>query len=239
MRLHVLEQGYIEAKRAVFLTEQGERELVTTTWPVRCYLCEHSDGWLLWDTGLPEADLVADPWARGGWKKVVTSPLVQWLAGLGISPHDITYLGLSHLHIDHAGNANPFASATVLIGAREQTGVLKSKGSSPYFPDDFAMLRESRTILVDDTHDVFGDGAAVIYAAPGHTPGHQILVLTMPNQEPLILVGDAFYAPEDLTHRRAPEWNDDFAETFRTMERIERLAAEMGARLVIHHDLNS
>jgi glyoxylase-like metal-dependent hydrolase (beta-lactamase superfamily II) len=84
-----------------------------------------------------------------------------------------------------------------------------------------------------------GDGAVVIVAAPGHSPGHQVLVLTLPGQEPLILVGDAFYAPEDLARRRIPQWNSDPAESFRSMDRIEQMAAEIGARLLIHHDPNA
>ena len=63
MRLHVLQQGLIEARDAVFLNERGEPELVNADWPVRCYLVEHPQGWLLWDAGLPEAPLAADPTA--------------------------------------------------------------------------------------------------------------------------------------------------------------------------------
>jgi N-acyl homoserine lactone hydrolase len=236
VRLRVLEQGVIEARNAVFQTERGEPELVTAAWPVRCYLVEHPGGLLLWDTGLPEAALSAGPLALGGWPKRITAPILPWLGELGIGPQDIAYLGFSHLHIDHAGNANAFAASTVLLGAREHAHAFGPDAREPYRPDDYAALRESRTILVDDRYDVFGDGSAVIVAAPGHSPGHQLLVLTLPGQEPLILVGDAFYAPEDLVQRRIPQWNSDPAESFRSMDRIEQMAGEIGARLLIHHD---
>ena len=239
MRLRVLDQGYIEAEDAVFLTERGGPEVVTATWPVRCYLVEHSSGRLLWDTGLPEAPLLGNPLGLGGWRKGITAQLVPWLGGLGIAPRDITYLGFSHLHIDHAGNANLFAASTVLLGAREYAHAFAPDVQHPYRPEDYAALRESRTILVDDTHDVFVDGTAVTAAAPGHTPGHQALVLRLPDREPLILVGDALYAPEDLTRRRVPDWNLDRAASFRSMDRIERMATELGARLLIHHDPNA
>ena len=236
MRLHVLEHGYLEVVDAPFVAEQGGRERVTATWPDRCYLVEHPAGLLLWDTGLPEADLLADPWARGRWKMVVTAPLLPWLAGLGVAPRDVTYLGLSHLHLDHAGNANRFAAATVLVGAREHDHAFGPDAGVGYHPRDYAALRGSRTVLVEETHDVFGDGSAVIHAAPGHTPGHQVLLLDLPVRGPLILVGDAYYAPADRTRRRAAAWNVDVAESFRSMDRIERLAATTGARLFIHHD---
>jgi N-acyl homoserine lactone hydrolase len=239
MQLRVLEHGYIEAKDVVFLTERGDAELVTATWPVRCYLVEHPNGLLLWDTGLPEAAQLADPLAFEEWASIST-PLLPWLGELGIAPRDITYLGFSHLHIDHAGNANLFAASTVLLGGREHAHAFGPDAREPYRPEDYAGLRESQTILVDDRYDVFGDGAVVIVAAPGHSPGHQALVLTIPGQEdPLILVGDAFYAPEDLARRRVPKWNIDLAESFRSMDRTERMAADMGARLLIHHDPNA
>lgn len=236
LRLHELNQGLIEARDAVFLNELGELELVNADWPVRCYLVEHPRGWLLWDAGLPEAPLAAGPSALGGMPKHITAPLLPWLSEFGLTPADIPYVGFSHLHGDHAGNANHFAALTVLLGAREHAYAFSPGLRGPYRPMDYAALRKSRTILVDARHDVFGDGAVVIVAAPGHTPGHQALVLTLPDQQPLILVGDAVYAPADLVHRRVPEWNTDHAESFRTIDRLQRMAAEMDARLVIHHD---
>jgi N-acyl homoserine lactone hydrolase len=238
MRLRVLEQGVIEARDAVFVTEDGERELVNAVWPVRCYLVEHPSGLLLWDAGLPEGSPGNSPPA-GKFPRSIRQPLVPWLAGLGLTPADIAYMGFSHLHNDHAGNANGFAAATVVVGAREWAHAFGPDPGSVYRPQDYAALRDSRTILVDETQDLFGDGTAVIHAAPGHTPGHQILLLTMPGQEPLLLVGDAFYAPEDRTHRRVPEWNVDPVQSFRTIDRIEHLAAETGARLLVHHDPNA
>ena len=213
--------------------------MVTATWPVRCYLIDHSGGLLLWDTGLPEAAQLADPRAFAEWA-VISAPLVPWLGGFGITPRDITYLGFSHLHIDHAGNANLFPDSTVLLGAREHAHAFGPNARDPYRPEDYAGLRESQTILVDARYDVFGDGAVEVVAALGHSPGHQVLVLTMPGQEPLILVGDAFYSPEDLVRRRVPEWNyNRTMSPFAQSDRIEQMAAEMSARLMIHHDPNA
>jgi len=76
MQLHVLNHGYLEAVDAEFITAGGEHELITTTWADRCYLIEHPHGRLLWDTGLPEAQLLDDPRALGGFTKVITAPLV-------------------------------------------------------------------------------------------------------------------------------------------------------------------
>jgi glyoxylase-like metal-dependent hydrolase (beta-lactamase superfamily II) len=238
--LHVLEHGYLEAVNAPFIDERGRRHLVTTTWPDRCYLVAHPAGLLLWDTGLPEADLLTDPWARGGYKKVITAPLLPWLAGLGVVPRDVTHLGLSHLHVDHAGNVGPFTAATVLLGTREHAYAFGPDiDDHAYHRADYASLEERETVLIGESHDVFGDGTAVIHAAPGHTPGHQVLALALTEPGPLVLVGDAFYAPEDRTRRRVPTWNTDLDASFRSIDRIEQLATASGARLLVHHDPES
>lgn len=239
MQLHVLEHGYLEAVDSPFLTEDGKQELVTTTWPDRCYLIDHPRGRLLWDTGLPEAKLLADPFAVGELKKVITAPLLPWLDTFGVSRDDIDYLGFSHLHVDHAGNANLFASATVLLNAHEHAFAFAPDVAAGYYPEDYSALRDSSTILIEDQHDVFGDSSVVIHAAPGHTVGHQILILSLPDHRPLILAGDMYYDEADRIHRRAPAWNADLAATFHSMDRIERLATEINAQLLIHHAPNA
>jgi N-acyl homoserine lactone hydrolase len=236
MQLHILEHGSIDAVGAEFVDEAGVVEQVDVTWPVRCYLLVHEAGVLVWDTGLPEADLIADPWARHKWKMAITSPLVPWLAEFGLSPADVTHLGFSHLHLDHAGNAGLFPDATVLLSAREHAHAFGPTINTAYHVGDYAMLQERPTVLVDIVHDVFDDGTVVIHAAPGHTPGHQVLALTLPEPGPVLLVGDACYGAEDLVRRRVARWSIDVAESFRTLDRVEQLAAATAARMLIHHD---
>ena len=232
MRLHVLEHGYIDAVEEPFLTEDGAEELVTTRWVDRCFLIDHPAGRLLWDTGLPESRC---PLTFGDTKMVVTNPLVHLLSSCGVGFEDIEYLGFSHMHVDHAGNANMLAGSTILINALEHTYAFGPEASGVYFPDDYSDLRDSRTVLIEDQYDVFGDGTVVIHAAPGHTVGHQVLLLQAPDHRPLILAGDVYYDNMDRVHRRAPEWNADQAESFRSMDRIEGLATALDAQLLVHH----
>jgi glyoxylase-like metal-dependent hydrolase (beta-lactamase superfamily II) len=47
--------------------------------------------------------------------------------------------------------------------------------------------------------DIFGDGTLVTVHTPGHTPGHQSLVVTLPDYDnPLFLCQDACYMEENL-----------------------------------------
>ena len=57
-------------------------------------------------------------------------------------------------------------------------------------PAYYAALKTSKTVIIqDDEHDVFGDGAVIIKSAPGHTPGHQVLYLTLPRTGGVVLSG--------------------------------------------------
>src|SRR5436853_2491162 len=69
---------------------------------VTCYLIKHSQGWLLWDTGLGDA-IVSMPAGQKSNAGVWTSKktLAGQLAEIGLKPSDVRYLALSHSHPDH------------------------------------------------------------------------------------------------------------------------------------------
>src|SRR5688572_8098722 len=52
---------------------------------------------------------------------------------------------------------------------------------------------EQPVTKVEGDHDVFGDGSVTILAAPGHTPGHQSLLVKLPKTGALVLSGDAVH----------------------------------------------
>jgi glyoxylase-like metal-dependent hydrolase (beta-lactamase superfamily II) len=51
---------------------------------------------------------------------VVTRTLKSQLAQVGYKPEDITYVAISHAHIDHTANLNAFAASTWLTRAAER-----------------------------------------------------------------------------------------------------------------------
>jgi hypothetical protein len=85
-----------------------------------CYLFKHTQGWLLWDTGLGDA-IASMPEGQksnaGVWhvKKTLTSQLDE----IGVKPSDIRYLALSHSHGDHVGNVKLFPQAMLVVQKAE------------------------------------------------------------------------------------------------------------------------
>jgi glyoxylase-like metal-dependent hydrolase (beta-lactamase superfamily II) len=84
-----------------------------------CYLLKHSQGWMLWDTGLadaiaamPDGQKPADPKATH-WFRPKT--LASQLEALGVKPSDIKFVALSHTHPDHIGSVEMFPQAMLYV----------------------------------------------------------------------------------------------------------------------------
>jgi len=83
---------------------------------------------------------------------------------------------------------------------------------------------------------VFGDGSAMILATPGHTPGHQSLVVRMPRTGVVILAGDVAHFRENWEARRVPAINFNKEQSSASMQRLAGVMATQNAQLWINHD---
>ncbi len=214
-------------------------EVSTLELSVPCYLVEHAEGSLLWDAGLSDAlaGQDASPQSSGSVATVTTTLRAQ-LADLGYEPSDVTYIAMSHLHYDHAGNANDFAASTWLVQRPEYEAAFSEDPAAYRFdPQYYGALETAETVILDGDHDVFGDGVVVIKSAPGHTPGHQVLFVDLAEYGPVVLSGDLYHFPESRALRRVPTFNFDAEMTLEAMDRVEDFLIETGARLWIEHDI--
>ena len=175
--------------------DDGSMKGVARTFVDPCYLIRHPSGDLIWDTGVPEgiADSPNGVDPKGAWVHIVVkNKLSEQLGELGLKPADIKYLSFSHMHFDHTGNGNLFAGSTWIVDADERAAMFSDSARKT---DDFAgysALEKSKIELIegDATRDVFGDGSVVIYQAPGHTPGHTVLLVKLAKSGPILLTGD-------------------------------------------------
>jgi len=90
-------------------------------------------------------------------------------------------------------------------------------------------------LLAGDT-DVFGDGSVTLVSTPGHTPGHQSLLVHLKNSGFIILSGDVVHLEENFEKDTVPSLNTDKAASIASMERIKRMIATYKAKLFINHD---
>lgn len=222
-------------------------EVETVRMSVPAYLIEHARGTLVWDAGcVPDRAWVPNDGPvehhiqlpDGSQRRVtMTRRIDGQLADVGHSPAGITFLALSHYHYDHTGNANAFVASTWLARPAERTAMFGSPAPRLTQPADYARLRTARTELVEvDEFDVFGDSSVRMIATPGHTPGHQLLVVRLARTGTVVLSGDLYHYSEERLLDRVPTFEHNPNETRRSRTAIEELLRVESARLWIQHD---
>jgi glyoxylase-like metal-dependent hydrolase (beta-lactamase superfamily II) len=243
VRLYVLDCGRINVANGDSMGFKPG-ELATANMVTPCFLIVHPKGTLMWDTGeIPDSAFATGvkPATQGAF--TVDRPLLPQLAAIGYTPADITYLALSHYHGDHVANANAFASSTWIVqqgdrdaifGPRPENAQRLGAVASPAF---FTDLAKSKTIVLKgEDRDVFGDGSVVIKFTPGHTPGHQSLFLKLQKTGPILLSGDLYHYPEEITYKRIPPFDSDKDQTAKSRAMIEDFVKKNHAQLWIQHD---
>jgi N-acyl homoserine lactone hydrolase len=247
LRLYVLDCGAIHvADTARYELRRDEVE--TSELSVACFLVVHpKKGALIWDVGAvpdsewrPTGGTIVHPLSLpdGQTRDItLTRSLGAQLAAIGYPPAKIRYIALSHYHYDHTANANSFAGSTWLVRPVERDAMFATTAPGTTRPDTYAQLRNAKTILIEaDQFDVFGDRSVVIKFAPGHTPGHQMLLLRLKNTGPVLLSGDLYHFPQERTLNRFPVFEFDKEQTRRTRMEIDEFLRTTGASLWIQHD---
>src|SRR4051812_37044639 len=176
-----------EQHRAL-LHEDGSMHL-----PIGCFVVRTGDRTVLVDCGLGPLDL--------GW--LVGGRLPDALAAAGVAREDIDTLVCTHLHLDHAGwlahdGAPFFPNATVRFGAADWHTWVERAHERDTVRNAMLMLQAQ-----DRLEPIDADGAAIApgitaRAAPGHTLGSHLLVISS-GDERVLLLGDAVTCPVQLT----------------------------------------
>jgi glyoxylase-like metal-dependent hydrolase (beta-lactamase superfamily II) len=246
LRLYVLDCGTIHvADTARYELRRDEVE--TPELSVACFLVVHPKGALIWDVGTvpdsewqPTGTSIVHPLSLpdGQTRDItLTQSLGAQLAEIGYTPSKIRYIALSHYHYDHTANANAFAHSTWLVRRVERAAMFGATPPGTTRPDTYAQLKTAKTTLIEsDQFDVFGDSSVVIKFAPGHTPGHQMLLVRLKNTGPVLLSGDLYHFPQERTLNRFPVFEFDREQTRRTRVEIDDFLKTTGASLWIQHD---
>lgn len=197
-----------------------------------CYLIKHAQGWFLWDTGIPDAVAAmpngltpADPKAVT-WKRPKT--LAAQLDQLGVKPSDIKGMAVSHTHPDHIGNVEMFPDTMLYVQKAEYDW--PGTNNQPRFKPTHPVTK------LEGDRDVFGDGSLTILSTPGHTPGHQSLLVKLPKTGAVVLSGDAVHFKSNWENRGVPVNNTSKEQTLASMEKISDTLTKEKAQLWINHD---
>jgi len=237
LRLYVFDCGTLDIPDPSPYRLKKE-ELASVMMSAPCFLVVHPKGTLMWDTG-PVPDSNFKPGGGPATMRYATSirPLTARLAEVGYAPADIKYLALSHFHWDHVGNANLFAGATWLVPKAERDIMFADPPSPRTEPANFSALKNSKTVFITtNDYDVFGDKTVVIKAAPGHSPGHQVLFLKLAKTGPVVISGDLYHYPEERKLNKVPTTEFNADQTIASRATIEAFLKKTRAQLWIQHD---
>lgn len=241
VRLYALDCGRGTFSNVDMFADDGSMANVSRELVVPCYLIQHPSGELLWDAGF--SDAIHD--MQGGLTipemgahVTLATTLAAQLQQLGLTPADIEYVSFSHMHGDHTGNGNLFARSTWIVDADERAAMFspEARAATQSF-SGYNQLEGAQTQLIegDATHDVFGDGSVTIIQTPGHTPGHTVLLVKLPNAGAVLLTGDMYHLAESRERRLVPRFNVDRAQTIASMDIVDRVAAENEALVIRQH----
>jgi N-acyl homoserine lactone hydrolase len=162
-------------------------------WPVHGFVVTHPGGAVLVDTGAGGPQHFLDD------QQVVNRSVADALAEIDMSPADIGLVINTHLHFDHCGQNAVFKHAPFYVQRAELD---RARRESPELSGWFDFMGARFELLDGDTEIL--PGLSVI-ATPGHTAGHQSVVVRAADGADEILVGDAAYTPRQY---RDPEADD-------------------------------
>jgi len=237
VRMYAFNNGVVVGLDPALFNFKRE-EVAETDFVVTSELIVHPKGVLLWEAGAaPDSELPANGLLYVEGAVVVGKTLESQLASVGYSYDDIDFFAMSHLHSDHNGNANSLGGARWIVQKADRDMMFSGEEVRIMVPANFAALKDADTILLDnEDYDVFGDGSVRIISAPGHTPGHQVLLVNLAGYGPVLLGGDLYHYPEEITTGRTPTFEYDPPTSAASRAKIQQLLKDTGAQLWIGHD---
>ena len=89
---------------------------------------------------------------------------------------------------------------------------------------------------MEGDRDLFRDGSVVLISTPGHSPGHQCLLVRLPKTGALLLSGDAVHTKANWDSGRVPQRNFNVPQSLAALERMRAVLKEAKAELWIGHE---
>jgi glyoxylase-like metal-dependent hydrolase (beta-lactamase superfamily II) len=197
------------------LPEHHPEHATFEPFPVHAWLVRHPDGPILVDTGIGIGHPLVDEWYRPR-----ITAIGDALDAVGADLRDVAAVVLSHLHFDHCGQ-QAAVSAPVYVQEAEHDAAR----AAGYTVPDWATIAPDRLRLVDGD-EVIADGVQLL-ATPGHTPGHQSVLIEAGDDRVVLAAQCAFTAAE--LHRGIPAPSNLHDETWEgparaSLERVRSLA---------------
>ncbi len=244
IELHMFQTGTLKTKVKYIKMNQGESDFEI---PVPWFLIKHPAGNVVIDGG-NAVEAAIDK--RGHWGAVVdaydpvmsvSENCVDQLKSVGVEPQSVRYLLQSHLHLDHTGAIGHFPKAQIICQRAEYDYAFKPHwfSAGAYIRADFDRPGLNWKFLggeYTDNYDLFGDGVIRMIFTPGHAPGHQSFLVTLPRTGPVLLTIDAAYTLDHWENKALPGLVVSSADAANSVAKLRRIASDTNAMIVTGHD---
>lgn len=223
-----------------FSNRNPERKWVEI--PVSAAVVKHPQGNILFDTGISLKAM--ETHAKG---LTEAFPIIRMsddnrieaqLEKIGMKPSDIDFIVISHLHLDHVGQAKAFTpyDTPLLVQRRELDSTLaliwQGKGGA-YDIADMEPLRGANWTPITDSRFELLDGVIIEWTG-GHTAGHQVMHVTTESGNFYTFTGDYIHLPAEYELEAkgwlltdADEWHN-YIRKLKIMHKARRGTLVMG-----------
>jgi N-acyl homoserine lactone hydrolase len=266
LRIHGLQTGWIALKQSHYQLTGPEALRIAsilsdTRWtqplPMLSWVIEHPEGLIVIDTGERAGanDLetyvgCADPISRAFLTKnfrVNVQPEMELgpqLRKLGLEPNDVRWVVQTHLHFDHANGFAFTPKAEVLIGRAELEGQKAAPvgAISCLYPSNFnPRALDYRPVAFDSFVQHFPltrAGDVLIVPTPGHSYGHQSVVL-LDNNRSYLFAGDVVFDEGQLQTRELAGIVNNIGQSRTSLETVREYVTKNPTVLLPSHDPES
>lgn len=231
--------------------------------PLQCFLIEHRDGWVLFDTGIDPRVTSDKGYIKEAIGRLLLPRIFRFnlseadridhvLAKEEVAASDIRMAVISHLHFDHVGGIEQIPQANLLVSDREWAILSEPHPEREWILREHIKIPSARWRQIsfepteaplfegfEGTHDVASDGSMILLPTPGHTKGSISMLIRQQGWAPILLVGDLTYETALLERDVVPGTGD--RETLLTsFDKVRRLKARLpGLEVVASHDFGA
>lgn len=242
MKVYLLDLGWMEADRNYMFAGASRSSVddknAANIWgrvPIERAYIDHPMGKIMIDAGVNKClySSKLNPYVH-----TLEQTLDYQLSLCGVTPEDIDYLIVTHMHVDHIGQIDRFKNAKVIV----QRSELQQALFATHTNSDHSFIREDVDVTADfiilDGDYQFAEDIRLVHL-PGHTDGQMGVILTLSDGN-YIFTSDAVntaesYGPPAVAPAKAP-W--DSRAWRASVEKVRRLVAEYNAKIIFGHDQN-
>ena len=261
MKVHAISTGTVTITRNWQVGKgQGLTRLVNTLLdrnfteplPIFCWVIEHQEGLIVVDTGIPANanDPILFPphmalvQRAARFQITPEQEIGPQMQQRGLSPDDVRWVVLTHLHQDHEGGLQYFPHAEIMIARAEwqvaqgfagrMGGYLNIRWPHWLAPTliDFDPIPHGP---FPGSYPVTSRGDVFVVPTPGHSVGHQSIVI-VDGEHTLFIAGDTSYTQDLLLANQIDGIGSDPAAELDTHRRIMDYAASTNMIYLPSHE---